>query len=160
MSEATAVQAILATCQQRGIVLAVAGEKLTVDAPEGTLTPDLLTELRQHKAGLIDVAEETAGLGQKQHGRPDDRHDAALPDTDMVPWDECIEPPDPCPKVWQPDDLVGCVGRTTLHDLRQTKAPARESSGTAGTGRTITPVRRPGEFFSTRPLTFSAIDRN
>jgi hypothetical protein len=62
--------------------------------------------------------------------------------------------------MWQPDDLVGRVGRTALHDVRETEASARESSGIAGTGRTITPVSKIGEFFSLRPLTFSAIDGN
>ena len=97
MSDATAVLAVLATCQQRGIVLHVAGQKLTVDAPEGTLTPDLLTELRQHKAGLIELLQD--GWPETETARSaHDRDDAALRDTDMAPWDECIEPPDPCPK--------------------------------------------------------------
>jgi hypothetical protein len=93
MSDATAVQAVLATCQQRGIVLAIAGEKLTVDAPEGTLTPDLLADLRQHKAGLVELLKNGC-LPTETTGSADPN----LPETDMPPWDECIEPPHPCPK--------------------------------------------------------------
>ena len=42
MSEETMAQAILATCHANSIVLAIAGEKLTVDAPKGAITPALL----------------------------------------------------------------------------------------------------------------------
>ena len=155
MSDATAVQAVLATCQQRGIMLHVAGEKVTVDAPEGTLTPDLLAALRQYKAGLVELLKngrlltETTGSANPNP-----------PDTDVAPWDKCLEPPDPCPKCGSLMIWWDVLGGRTLHDLRQTEASARESSGTTGTGRTVTPVRGTGEFFSTRPLTFSAIDRN
>jgi hypothetical protein len=90
MSDATA---LLATCQQRGIVLHVAGEKVTADAPQGTLTPDLVAELRQHKAGLVELL---------KNGRLPIETTASAdpnpPETDIVPWDECIEPPHPCPK--------------------------------------------------------------
>jgi hypothetical protein len=97
MSEATTVQAILAICHQRGIVLGVAGEKLTVDAPQGAIEPDLLAQFRQHKASLLDVL---------QRGQPGmeaaqllaDPNDASPPSTDIVPWEECVELPDPCPK--------------------------------------------------------------
>ena len=100
MSEETMAQAILATCHEKGIVLGIAGEKLTVDAPEGALTPDLLAELRQHKAGLLDILQKGgSGLAaQQSHGDPDHATAPSIAtDADIVPWDECIEPPDPCP---------------------------------------------------------------
>ncbi len=97
MSEKTMAPAILATCREKGIVLGVAGEKLIVDAPEGVITPDLLAQLRQHKAGLIEFLQD--GWPETETARSaDDPDDAALPDRDMAPWEECVEPPDPCPK--------------------------------------------------------------
>ena len=142
MSNATAVQAVLATCQQRRIVLHVAGEKLTVDAPEGTLTPDLLTELRQHKAGLIELLQD--GRPETETARSADDRAAARRTSRRGTKHRTARS---VPKVRQPDDLVGCAGRSTLHDVRQTEASARESSGTAETGRTVAPIRRTGEFF-------------
>lgn len=95
MSGITPVQDILNICDERGIVLMASGEKLTIDAVEGTITPDLLEKLRQHKACLIRVL---------QKGR--DELDAKLcesepdsfPSEDLQTtlWDECIEPPRPC----------------------------------------------------------------
>lgn len=55
--------------------MSVAGEKLAVDAPKGALTPGLLDALRQHKSSLLDILQR-----------------------DVTPWEECIEPPDPCPR--------------------------------------------------------------
>ncbi len=101
MSEETRVQAILATCNETGIVLGVAGEKLAVDAPEGAITPDFLAELRQHKASLIEILKKGGSGPAAQQSRSDLDHTTApgVPnDADIVPWEECIEPPHPCPK--------------------------------------------------------------
>ena len=101
MSEETRAQAILATCHENGIVLGVAGEKLTVDAPEGVITPDFLAELRQHKASLIEILQKGGSGPAAQQSRRDLDHTTTpsmATDSDIVPWEECIEPPDPCPK--------------------------------------------------------------
>ena len=101
MSEAMTVQAILAICRQRGIVLGVAGEKLTVDAPQGAIEPYILAQFRQHKGSLLDILK-TGGSGplaRQTNGDPDNATTPSMAtDTDIVPWEECIEPPDPCPK--------------------------------------------------------------
>ena len=97
MSEATTVQAILTICHQRGIVLGIAGEKLTVDAPQGAIEPNLLAQFRQHKVSLLDMLHK----GQPGTGTaplPADPNDAIPPKMGMAHWEECVEPPDPCPK--------------------------------------------------------------
>jgi hypothetical protein len=101
MSEATMAQAVLAACHEKGIVLCVAGEKLTMDAPKGVITPDFLAELRQHKASLIEILQKGGSGPVAQQSRSDLDHSTApgVPnDADIMPWEECIEPPSPCPK--------------------------------------------------------------
>jgi hypothetical protein len=101
MSEETIAQAVLATCHETGIVLGIAGEKLTVDAPKGVITPDLLAELRRHKASLIEILQKggSGPAAQQSRSAPDDSiTPSTVTDSDVVPWEECIEPPDPCPK--------------------------------------------------------------
>jgi hypothetical protein len=44
---------LLVTCQQAGIMLAVDGALLDIDAPRGALTPDLRAELTRHKLALM-----------------------------------------------------------------------------------------------------------
>jgi hypothetical protein len=97
MSRATVVESILATCRQRGIVLGIAGEKLTVDAPEGVIKPDLLAEFRQHRESLLDMVKR-GWPGTVRPQLPDDSSGAISPNTDVTPWEECAELPDPCPK--------------------------------------------------------------
>jgi len=101
MSEETIAQAILATCHENGIVLGVAGEKLTVDAPEGVITSHFLAELRQHKASLIEILRKggSGPAAQQSRGDLDQTTAPGIPnDADILPWEEYIEPPDPCPK--------------------------------------------------------------
>ena len=45
--------ALLTDLRSRGISLSVSGERLSIDAPKGTVTPDLLAALVEHKADLI-----------------------------------------------------------------------------------------------------------
>jgi len=100
MSEAATIQAILATCHDRGIALSVAGEKLAVDAPKGALTPGLLDALRQQKPSLLDILQREEGGPEATHCDVESRPEAlsAIPaNADVTPWEECIEPPDPCP---------------------------------------------------------------
>ncbi len=49
------VGALLTSCQKAGIVLAATGNELTVDAPKGVLTPDLLATLRARKPDVLAV---------------------------------------------------------------------------------------------------------
>ena len=82
-------------------MLGVAGQRLTVDAPECTLTPDLLAELRQYKASLIDILQEggSGPTAQQSLGAPDRATAPSMAtDADIVSWEECIERPDPCQK--------------------------------------------------------------
>lgn len=44
---------IVAECVRLDIRLTVEGETLKIDAPEGTLTPDLLGELKAHKSEIL-----------------------------------------------------------------------------------------------------------
>jgi hypothetical protein len=46
-------QDLLTTCRQAGIVLAVDGDALDVNAPKGTLTPELRDELARQKPALL-----------------------------------------------------------------------------------------------------------
>src|SRR3954452_14770165 len=50
--------ALLADLRRRGIQLSVAGERLSVDAPKGSVTPDLRNELTEHKSDLIRLLTE------------------------------------------------------------------------------------------------------
>ena len=101
MNNEVTIQAILTACRDRGILLTVSGENLGVDAPEGTVTPDLMDGLRQHKSSLLDIL-------RRDEGEPEVPQcdvkscTEALPtipaDADVTTWEECIEPPEPCPK--------------------------------------------------------------
>jgi hypothetical protein len=97
MSEATTAQAILAICHQRGIVLGVAGQKLMVDAPQGAIESDLLDQFRQHKASLLDMLQ-GGRPGTGTAPLPAEPNDVIPPSADIAPWEECVKPPDPCPK--------------------------------------------------------------
>ena len=102
MSEATAIQAILETCRNRDILLSISGENLSVDAPESALTPDLLDGLRQHKASLLTMLRRSEG--ESGPAAPSPSHSGlsttAFPltpaDMEIVPWEECVEPREPC----------------------------------------------------------------
>ena len=101
MSEFGTVQTILETCRDRGIMLNVTGDKLSIDAPPGTLTPDLLDGLKQHKSSLLDLlprskSEQEAVQCNAEHHNAN--HTCITSKVDVTLWDECIEIPDPCPK--------------------------------------------------------------
>lgn len=50
----TGMAELLADCDTRGIRLHPAGDGgLTIDAPQATLTPDMVARLRNHKAELL-----------------------------------------------------------------------------------------------------------
>src|SRR4030042_5518901 len=100
MSETATSQATLAICHKKGIVLACSGGTLTVNAPEGVLTPDLMAELRHHKADLLDVLQEGgSGPAVPRFDEPDNAVPSdILTDADTVPREECIELQDPGPK--------------------------------------------------------------
>jgi hypothetical protein len=52
----SALAALLADCEARGIRLhPVGNDGLTIDAPQDTLTADLLGRLKTHKAELLDL---------------------------------------------------------------------------------------------------------
>jgi len=53
MSEWATAAWLLADLGQLGVHLEREGDGLRYDAPPGTLTPDLLAALREHKAGLL-----------------------------------------------------------------------------------------------------------
>jgi hypothetical protein len=97
MSEAVMVQSILATCHQRGVVLGIAGEKLTVDALEGAIGPDFLAELREHREDLLDMVKR-GWPGTAQSQLLNGPTGTTLPNSDVVPWQECTELPYPRPK--------------------------------------------------------------
>ena len=48
-----AVNDLVITCRQRGIVIAAQGEALRVEGPDEALTEDLLNELKEHKPDLL-----------------------------------------------------------------------------------------------------------
>ena len=48
---------LLTARHARGVTLTPWGDRLRVDAPEGTLTPALRAALREHKAELLDLLE-------------------------------------------------------------------------------------------------------
>ncbi len=91
----TGLAELLADCDAQGIRLIPTGDKgLTVDAPQGALTPDLMERVKTHKRELLAVLDS----------------DLAASVSDSDPWEQCIEPPDPCPQcgtleLWQ--TLVG-----------------------------------------------------
>jgi len=100
MSEAATIEAILANCRDRGIMLSAAGEKPCVDAPKGALTPDLLDALRHHKPDLLDILRRDEGAPESTPWEVEFRTEALsaiATDVHATPWEECIEPPDPCP---------------------------------------------------------------
>jgi tubulysin polyketide synthase-like protein len=55
----TAVE-VLQTLQARDIQLMVEGDQLRYDAPEGAITEEMLTLLRQHKAALLALPAQSA----------------------------------------------------------------------------------------------------
>ena len=71
------------------VVLGIAGEKLTVDAPEGAIEPNLLAELRQHKESLLDMVKR-GWPGTVTSQLLNDSNGATLPNADVVPWQERI----------------------------------------------------------------------
>jgi hypothetical protein len=46
---------LLTVVEQRGIVLAADGDRLSIDAPLGSLTDDVRAELARHKGTLLEV---------------------------------------------------------------------------------------------------------
>jgi len=54
----TAVE-VLHTLQARDIRLTADGDQLRYDAPEGAITEAVLTLLRQHKAALLTLVQQT-----------------------------------------------------------------------------------------------------
>ena len=46
-------ESLLTELRSRGAKLAVAGDRLHIEAPRGTVSPELLVELRAHKAELL-----------------------------------------------------------------------------------------------------------
>ena len=121
------LQEVLADCETHGIQLIPAGDAgLTIDAPEGALTSDLIERLKTHKAELLTLLLPAA-------------------DNDADGWDDAIEPPVPCPKcgrleLWQSvagDSLgqtpgtwrcVRCDPPTTARRLRDTAARLRKQA--------------------------------
>ena len=101
MNTESGIQAILATCRDRGIRLNVVGDKLSVDTPEGAVSPDLMDGLRHHKACLLEMLQNVGG-GPEEPSLFTEPSEAAIPDLhpdgDDVSDEECIEPPGPCPK--------------------------------------------------------------
>ncbi len=51
--------ALISDARQRGIRLGVSGDRLRVEAPVGTLTPELRAALAQHKTQIIDALSAT-----------------------------------------------------------------------------------------------------
>jgi hypothetical protein len=49
---------LLADLHRRGIKLSVSGERLSIDAPKGSVTPDLRSALTEHKPDLIRLLTE------------------------------------------------------------------------------------------------------
>ncbi|MBI5093856.1 MAG: hypothetical protein HZB26_15635 [Candidatus Hydrogenedentes bacterium] len=48
-------EALIATLETRGVVLTVVGDRLSLDAPKGVLTPDVVAELRERKPEVLDI---------------------------------------------------------------------------------------------------------
>ena len=121
----TELQELLADCEARGIGLIPAGDAgLTIDAPEGALTPDLVERLKACKAELLAFLQ------------PETHNGAGG-------WSDAIDPPDACPKcgrleLWQsvagnpfgqmPGTwrCVRCDPPTTARRLRKTAARLRK----------------------------------
>jgi hypothetical protein len=78
---------LLAECDAQGIRLMLAGDGgLTLDAPQDTLTPDLLDRLKSHKADVlatIERFEERAAIMEFDAGLS--RHEA-----ERLAWKGCF----------------------------------------------------------------------
>jgi hypothetical protein len=115
----TGLDELLADCDARGIRLVPAGDGgLTIDAPKDALTPDLIGRLKSHKAELLAILRPAEGPGGLTAAPADDhpKRVASRPEAspEAIRWEDCIDPPDPCPKcgsleLWQSaaGDLFG-----------------------------------------------------
>jgi len=62
---------LLADCDAHGVRLALAdGDRLSVDAPQEALTPDLLALLREHKAEILALLRSAQTTRCEQHVDP------------------------------------------------------------------------------------------
>lgn len=99
-----AVSGLLADCAARGVELSLASDGgLTIDAPEAALTPELLTDLREHKAQLVAML--TPPIESDIENGIDDGFDGDF-DEELDPFERAIIPPPPCPscgtwELWQ-----------------------------------------------------------
>jgi len=97
---------LLTECDTRGIRLKLAGDDgLTIDAPKDSLSPDLLAQLKTHKAELLALLRPArASQGQ-----------TTARGADVIPWDHCADPSPPRPACnglawwWNPWGERRCV---------------------------------------------------
>ena len=63
---------LLTELESQGATLAVRGDRLRIQAPRGTVSPELLAELRAHKSELIDLLTwpEECLAAEREHGHP------------------------------------------------------------------------------------------
>lgn len=84
---------LLTECEALGIQITPAGDgRLTIDAPQDVLTPELLARLRAYKTDLLAALAVTAKP-------PVERETATASDLDLPAWQEVetIDLPAPCP---------------------------------------------------------------
>ena len=85
---------LLADLTRLGIKVVVHGDRLRY-RPRSALTPDLAARLRTHKANLLAILRLFVG--------PDAATAASVgpvadePDPEAIQWEDCIDPPPPCP---------------------------------------------------------------
>jgi hypothetical protein len=162
MSDTAVVQAILETCHDQGIVLSVAGEKLSIDAPEGAVSSDLLDGLRQHKAILLDILRNDKNEPEMAHyigeSSPPTPPSIAT-DVDIVSWDGCPEPPDPCPKCGSLMLWWNLLGRQYCMICEKPAYPLEKAAKLRELAKNLRQFPKKG-VFSGKPLTSPAIDRN
>ena len=78
---------LMADLARLGIRLEAHGDRLRYH-PQSAMTPDLMARLKAHKAELLAIL----------RPRPDAGATLAALALDSDPWEQCIEPTDPCPK--------------------------------------------------------------
>ena len=70
---------LLATLADRGVVMRVEDGRLQIDAPAGLFTPELTAEIKRHRDEIIRRLE-------------------AAQANDGPRWEDCVDPPEPCPR--------------------------------------------------------------
>lgn len=120
---------LLEQCRALGIRLAADGDNLAIDAPAGSLTPELLAEIRQNKSALLAAIQ-----NEPTGGGPTTPQPATAPEPETATsgegepvhltaddFDGLPEPGKPCPVCGSLDVLWGLLGETTCQRCNSDK---------------------------------------